>query len=129
MQAMRRWLLLGLVVLLALRGGLGDAMAQQLASQWLRGTAQSAVGASTTPMAMPCHEPSASDSAAPQDTAAPMDSAGNACSHCQACHLNLLAQAEPVLALPAAAPAALPQHAQAQDTSALPTPLLKPPIA
>lgn len=120
---MRRRLLILMVVLLCLRGWVGEAMAGQMLAMQLA-SAQANAQPAEIPVAMP-------DCQMAMDTAAQTDSGGGmscgSCLSCQACSLNALPTAAP--AVSASVAHARPLAERVQFSSAPPAPGFKPPIS
>jgi hypothetical protein len=120
---MRHRLLILMVILLSLRGWVGEAMAGQMLAMEVA-AAQATMQPAHEQVAMPdCHM--ALEAASPGDANDGM--VCGSCLTCQACSLNAL----PVAAIPAAGRMvhALPPPVQARFASAQPVPGFKPPIS
>ena len=110
MISMRRFLLIAMIIMLPLRGMVGDAMAMQMTSQpFAQAVASEAVATDSVAVhayptkdignldtqiavqktsGMPCHDMLGQDVSGTDDAA--QQSSSNACTSCQVCHLSAL---------------------------------------
>jgi hypothetical protein len=132
---MRRWFIVMMVLLMPIRGIIGDAMAYAMVpamptpaivqpQKIAANVALKAPTADAAPSAMPCHMGKSAKSDTPQAKA---NAAANACSACQVCHASVLL---PFTLVPAllALPSTAPTYTALAWRSAEPRQLAKNPI-